>query len=179
MYKTVSGRRRRVYAEEELLGKPIEVADFQQTAKMNEPGVYDFGFEIDTTRLPPGPICIILGGPDAGQIAKGEQLGEGPIRLELSCFRVWSNTCEKRRHQLDRRWRLTLGIDGPPKLLIVEKEKELALWCAHCQTLLGGVSYQCKTCDDVSVCRRCRRALSKDESHDQTHEWECIDYSYV
>lgn len=54
----------------------------------------------------------------------------------------------------DRRWELLMDTHPYSKLLVVDKEKELPVWCAFCATGLSRVAQTCVTCN-LHYCTHC------------------------
>lgn len=103
---------------------------------------------------------------------------EGPsdvksLVFELTCHKI-DKKGKRRRHHLDKRWLLRVATDPSTKLLVVEEEKVLPVWCGLCDQVIHSTAYQCTVCLNFSICWDCRSSYKMARLHDASHGWKCI-----
>lgn len=139
---------------------------------------YDMGFSVRASDLPEGRLRFRLSSLDEDMLTEDIDMeGSADVKsltFELTCHKV-DKKGRKLRNPLDKRWLLWITTDPSTKLLVVDEQKELPVWCSICRHVIPSMAYRCDVCTDFHICWDCLKTLRTSKSHDKSHRWTCVE----
>lgn len=144
---------------------------------------YDLDWSVDSRVIPDGPIrfyiaatkeALALARSSRGKRRSSAFAQMHSIDLIVICVAIRDD--EPFKHELNKKWRLTVSVEIGSKLLSVEREQELPFYCSVCESELLQAAFSCTRCKHHG-CLDCNSDESVPPHEDPSHVFRRVDLS--